>query len=51
MRFTSYTFLGKLDREWAHRISQRNRVYYCSLEKALEDGYDGCVYCLPSHHR
>jgi hypothetical protein len=44
------TEVHKRDCEWAHRISYRNRVYYCSLEKALEDGYDGCAYCLPAHH-
>lgn len=36
--------------EWAHRISYRHREYYCELEKALEDGYDGCAYCLRQHH-
>jgi len=42
----------KRDCEWAHRIAYRNRVHYCSLEKAIEDGYDGCAYCLPHlHHR
>ena len=42
----------KRDCEWAHRISYRNKVYYCSLEKAIEEGYDGCAYCLPHlHHR
>jgi hypothetical protein len=38
------------DCEWAHRIAYRNRDYYCSLEKALSDGFDGCAYCLPQHH-
>ena len=38
------------DCEWAHRTSVRNRVYYCDLEQALADGYDGCAYCLPQHH-
>ena len=36
--------------EWAHRISYRHREYYCELEKALMDGYDGCAYCLRQHH-
>ena len=36
--------------EWAHRISYRNRKYYCELEEALSDGFDGCSYCLPEHH-
>jgi len=36
--------------EWAHRISYRHREYYCELEKALEDGYDGCAFCLSQHH-
>lgn len=36
--------------EWAHRIKYSNRVYYCSLEKATQDGYDGCAYCLPHLH-
>lgn len=40
----------KRDCEWAHRIAYRHREYYCSLEKALADGYDGCAYCLPSYH-
>ena len=38
------------DCEWAHRTSYRNRVYYCDLERALADGYDGCAFCLPQHH-
>ena len=40
----------KRDCEWAHRISYRNRVYCCSLEKAVRGGYDGCAYCLPRLH-
>lgn len=36
--------------EWAPRISYRNRKYYCELEEALADGFDGCAYCLPEHH-
>jgi hypothetical protein len=38
------------DCEWAHRIAYRNRDYYCDLEQALADGFDGCAYCLPQHH-
>ena len=38
------------DCEWAHRIAYRNRDYYCDLERALADGFDGCAYCLPQHH-
>lgn len=34
------------DCDWAHRIAQRNRVYYCTLEDAIADGYNGCYYCL-----
>ena len=40
----------KRDCEWAHRIATRHKVYYCDLEKAFTDGYDGCAYCLPKYH-
>ncbi len=40
----------KRDCEWAHRIAYRNRRYYCSLEKAFAEGFDGCAYCLPEYH-
>jgi len=40
----------KRDCEWAHRIAYRNRRYYCSLDKALSNGFDGCAYCIPEHH-
>lgn len=40
----------KRDCEWAHRIATRHKVYYCDLEKAFADGYDGCAYCLPKYH-
>ncbi|KQC04285.1 MAG: hypothetical protein APR53_00075 [Methanoculleus sp. SDB] len=35
--------------EWAHRIALRNRVYYCTLEDAIADGYNGCAFCLPRY--
>ena len=38
------------DCEWAHRISFRNRVYYCDPEEALAAGYNGCAYCLPRYN-
>lgn len=38
------------DCEWAHRIAFRNRLYYCELEEALADGYDGCAYCLAEYN-
>ncbi len=38
------------DCEWAHRIAYRNRVFYCDLDEAFADGYDGCAYCLPDYH-
>jgi hypothetical protein len=40
----------KRDCEWAHRTAYRHREYYCDLEKAFADGYDGCAYCLPKYH-
>ena len=35
--------------EWAHRIALRNRRYYCTLEDAIADGYNGCAFCLPRY--
>ena len=35
--------------EWAHRIALRNRKYYCTLEDAIADGYNGCAFCLPRY--
>jgi len=40
----------KRDCEWAHRIAYRHRKYYCDVEQAFADGFDGCAYCLPKHH-
>ena len=40
----------KRDCEWAHRIANRNRKYYCDLEEAIASGFDGCAYCLPHLH-
>jgi hypothetical protein len=40
----------KRDCEWAHRIAYRHRKYYCDVEQAFADGFDGCAYCLPEHH-
>jgi hypothetical protein len=37
--------------EWAHRIALRNREYYCELEQALADGFDGWAYCLSEYHK
>jgi hypothetical protein len=40
----------KKDCEWAHKIAVRNRKYFCTLEKAFADGFDGCYYCLPEYN-
>jgi hypothetical protein len=37
------------DCEWAHKISWKNRVFYCTLEDALSAGYNGCAFCLPRY--
>jgi hypothetical protein len=26
----------------------KHKVYYCDVEKAIKDGYNGCYYCLPA---
>ena len=36
--------------EWAPRIASKNRAYYCEVEEALADGFDGCAYCLPEYN-
>jgi hypothetical protein len=40
----------KVGCEWAKKISSKNRVYYCRIEDALTDGFDGCYYCLPQYN-
>jgi hypothetical protein len=42
--------LHKKDCEWAHKIALRHRVYYCKLEDAFADGFDGCAFCLPQYN-
>jgi hypothetical protein len=36
----------KRDCTYGKMIKNINRVYYCDLDKATKDGYDGCYYCL-----
>lgn len=36
--------------EFGRMVRGDHRVYYCSLEEALSEGYDGCYYCIPEHH-
>jgi hypothetical protein len=31
-------------------MNEEHRRMYDSIEDALEDGYDGCYYCLPEHN-
>ncbi|HKI87980.1 MAG TPA: hypothetical protein VKA38_03065 [Draconibacterium sp.] len=35
---------------WADNISIEHIKYYGSLQKALDDGFDGCYYCLRKYH-
>ena len=41
--------LHKRDCEWAKKIAMHHRVYYCDIETALKDGFNGCRYCLPKY--
>ena len=36
--------------QYAKKIAPKNQVYYCDLEEAQEDGFDGCSFCLHDHH-
>jgi len=40
----------RLGCEHVHEMNERNIVAYYVLNDALEDGYDGCKYCLPEYH-
>ena len=42
--------IHKKDCTWIKQIKYENRVYYIDLEDALEDGFDGCKYCIKEHH-
>lgn len=35
---------------WVTRMNSRNKKLYYSLEKGLQDGFDGCAFCLPQYH-
>lgn len=35
--------------DWASRIKQEHRSYFDSIEQALEQGYNGCHYCLDKY--
>lgn len=36
---------------WADNIAAENIKYYGSLQQALDDGFDGCYYCLNDYHK
>ncbi len=36
--------------KWSQKILPKNRTYYIDFQEALDDGYDGCSYCLPDYH-
>jgi hypothetical protein len=40
----------RLDCQWVEEMSQEHKVAYYVLNDALDDGYDGCKYCLPEYH-
>jgi hypothetical protein len=40
----------RLGCEHVHEMNEGNIVAYYVLNDALEDGYDGCKYCLPEYH-
>jgi len=40
----------RLDCQHVEEMSQGHKVAYYVLNDALEDGYDGCKYCLPEYH-
>ena len=40
----------KKDCKWTKKILPKHLAYYCDLKEALEDGFDGCYYCLNDYH-
>ena len=40
----------KVDCQWVNKMRPDNKVPYTSLSDALDDGYDGCFYCLKEYH-
>lgn len=40
----------KRDCKWTKKIAPKNLAYYCDLQEALDDGFDGCYYCLNDYH-
>lgn len=43
---TSSLEVHKRDCEYGKKIKVNRRAYYCNVEKAIKDGYNGCYYCL-----
>jgi hypothetical protein len=39
----------KWDCTWVGRMLNSNKVPYAYLREAIQDGYDGCHYCLPQY--
>jgi hypothetical protein len=35
---------------YVQKTLPKNRVYYCDLQEAFDDGFDGCYYCLNEYH-
>ncbi len=40
----------KSDCEWVTRMNPAHKKAYHSLTDALQDGFDGCYFCLPQHN-
>jgi len=42
--------IHKKDCVWVKKILAEHRAYYIDLDEALDDGFDGCKFCLPEYH-
>lgn len=40
----------KKDCKWTKKILPKHLAYYCDLKEALDDGFDGCYYCLNDYN-
>jgi hypothetical protein len=42
--------IHKKECQHAGKIAAKNRAYYIDLQEALDDGFDGCSFCLHDYH-
>lgn len=57
-QYVGYNYIGNKntlelhepDCTWVENMSEKNKTYYSSIQDALDDGYNGCAFCLEDYN-